>query len=105
MKYKNEVYEFLTKIPKGKVVTYKDIAIYLGNESLSRVVGNVLHQNKDPLIYPCFKVVNGRGELADNFAFGGKENQKKMLEEDGVVVKDYKVDLTKYRWNRKWAKF
>lgn len=105
MKYQKEVYEFLTTIPKGKVVTYQDIAIYLGNKNLSRVIGNVLHKNDKPLIYPCFKVVNSKGELAENFAFGGKENQKKLLEEDGVVIEDFKVDLTKFRWTGLWVKF
>ena len=98
MKYEKAIFDFLTKIPKGKVVTYKDIAIYLGNKNLSRVVGNVLHKNKNPMVYPCYKVVNSKGELANNFAFGGKEGQKIYLEKEGIVVSNYKVDLKKYRW-------
>ena len=98
MKYANEVYAILDKIPKGKVVTYKQIAIMLGNKNLARVVGNVLHKNPLPLIHPCYKVVNSKGELAKNFGYGGIEKQKEMLINDGIEVIEYKVNLNKYRW-------
>ena len=44
---KEKVYKYLTNIPKGKVVTYGQIAEYLGNKKLARVVGNILHNNPD----------------------------------------------------------
>lgn len=93
---KQKVYEFLRTIPDGKVVTYGQIAEYLGNKNLSRVVGNILHANPDPDYYPCYKVVNREGRLARNFGCGGAEGQKKRLEKDGVVVENYRVDLEKY---------
>ena len=98
MKYQKEVLNILDQIPKGKVVTYQQIAIMFGNKNLSRVVGNVLHKNPLPLVHPCFKVVNSKGELAKNFGYGGIEKQKEMLIKDGVEVVNYKVDLEKYRW-------
>lgn len=94
---KEKVYEFLTTIPKGKVVTYGQIAQYLGNKNLARVVGNILHENKDENKYPCYKVVNSKGSLSKQFAFGGIENQKEKLEKDGIIVINYKVDLNKYK--------
>lgn len=94
---KEKVYNYLTLIPKGKVVTYKQIAIYLGNEKLSRVVGNILHVNPNPDKYPCFKVVNRNGKLAKNFGLGIEE-QKRRLINDGIEVNDYQVDLNKYQW-------
>lgn len=98
-KIKEKVYNFLKMIPKGKVVTYGQIAEYLGNKKLSRVVGNVLHVNPDPINQPCFKVVNQKGELAKNFGdVGGIETQKYRLEKDGVKVINYKVDLKEYQW-------
>ena len=104
MKYADEVYSILDKIPKGKVVTYKQIAIMLGNKNLARVVGNVLHKNPLPLIHPCYKVVNNKGELSKNFGYGGIEKQKEMLINDGIEVIEYKVNLNKYRW-KIWKKF
>ncbi len=96
-----KIYNYLTKIPKGKVVTYKQIAEYLGNEKLARVVGNILHVNPNPEKYPCYKVVNGKGKLAEHFGYGGKEKQKEMLEKDGIEVNNYTVDLKEYQYNPK----
>ena len=94
---KEKVYEFLMTIPKDKVATYGQIAIYLGNKKLARVVGNILHNNPDENKYPCYKVVDSKGNLSKNFAFGGIEKQKEKLEQDGIIVNNYKVDLNKYK--------
>ncbi len=63
---------------------------------MARAVGNALHRNPDPLHIPCFRVVNARGELAGEFAFGGAGQQAKLLEKEGVHVEDGRVDLKKY---------
>lgn len=94
---KEKVYEFLRTIPKGKVVTYGQIAEYLGNKKLARVVGNILHNNPDKEKYPCYKVVDSKGSLSKKFAFGGIEKQKENLEKDGIIVINYKVDLDRYK--------
>lgn len=96
--FKDKVYEYLLTIPKGKVVTYKQIAEYLGNDKLSRVVGNILHNNPDEHKYPCYKVVNSKGKLSAHFAFGGIEKQKEKLEAEGIEVVDYCVDLEKWEY-------
>lgn len=93
---KDEVYDYLTKIPKGKVVTYGQIAEYLGNKSFSRVVGNILHNNPDGDKYPCYKVVNSKGNLSKHYAFGGLEEQRRRLENDEIDVEDGKVNLDIY---------
>lgn len=61
---KEEVYEFLKTIPKGKVVTYGQIAEYLENKKLARVVGNILHNNPNEDKYSCYKVVDSKGNLS-----------------------------------------
>ena len=93
-----KVYDFLTKIPVGKVVTYGDIAEYLGNKNLAQTVGNILHNNPDKEKYPCYKVVRYNGKLAKNYAFGGAEKQKELLEKEHVNVENNHVDLNVYRW-------
>lgn len=103
MKINEKVYEYLRMIPKGRVVTYGQIAEYLGNPKLARVVGNILHVNPDPDRNPCFRVVNASGRLSANFGCGGIEEQKRRLEDDGIEVTDWHVDLGKYRWNDKNA--
>ena len=97
MSFYDIVYENVRKIPKGKVATYGQIAFMCGSPKASRAVGYALHFNPDPDNIPCFRVVNRFGALAEKFAFGGIEEQKRRLEEDGVEVRDdYTVDLTKY---------
>lgn len=92
----NKIYEYLTTIPKGKITTYGQIAEHLGNKHLARAVGNALHRNADGDKYPCYKVVNSRGQLSPAYAFGGIEEQKRRLEADGIEVVNYAVDLEKY---------
>jgi len=94
----NKVYEYLTTIPKGKVVTYKQVAEHLGDKGLARVVGSILHKNPDGDKYPCYKVLNSKGELAEAFVFGGKDIQKERLEKEGIEVINNKVDLKMYQW-------
>lgn len=95
---KTKVYNYLLTIPKGKVVTYKQIAEYLGNANLARTVGNILHKNPDENKYPCYKVVNSKGKLSSSFAFGGIEKQKEKLIKEGIEVINYTVNLEKYRY-------
>lgn len=95
---KNKVYKFLTMIPTGKVVTYKQIAEYLGNKNLARVVGNILHKNPDEFKYPCYKAVNSMGKLSTSFAFGGIDKQREKLEKENIEVINNTVDLNKYQY-------
>ena len=90
------IYEAVKKIPKGHVATYGQIAVMAGDKKMARAVGNALHKNPDPEHIPCFRVVNAKGELSGEFAFGGAGAQAKLLEAEGVEVTDGKVDLEKY---------
>ena len=94
---KERVYEFLQTIPRGKVATYGQIAEHLGNKNLARAVGNILHGNPDPGRFPCHRVVNSKGQVAANFAFGGGAAQRELLEQEGIVFKtDGSIDLEEY---------
>lgn len=100
MSFYDVVYDVVKKIPKGKVATYGQIAALCGSPRASRAVGYALHFNPDPQHTPCFRVVNRFGGCAEAFAFGGKAVQAKLLEQDGVEVReDFTVDLDKYLWD------
>lgn len=90
------IYEAVKKIPRGKVATYGQIAAMAGNPRMARAVGNALHHNPDPVHIPCYRVVNAQGYLSGAFAFGGRNEQKRRLETDGIEVTDNRVDLDKY---------
>lgn len=95
------IYEAVKKIPRGKVATYGQVAALAGDKKMARAVGNALHKNPDPDEIPCYRVVNAKGELAGEFAFGGIHAQARLLEADGIEVKDGKVDLKKFGMFRK----
>lgn len=90
------IYEAVKKIPRGQVATYGQVAQLAGDKKMARAVGNALHRNPDPEHIPCYRVVNAKGELAGEFAFGGAGKQAAILEADGIEVINGKVDLTKY---------
>ncbi|MBR5658960.1 MAG: methylated-DNA--[Lachnospiraceae bacterium] len=92
------IYEAVKKIPYGRVATYAQIAELAGDRKMARAVGNALHKNPNPEIIPCFRVVNAKGELAGEFAFGGPGAQARLLEAEGIEIHDGKVDLGKYQW-------
>ncbi len=90
------IYEAVKKIPRGKVATYGQVAEMAGNKKMARAVGNALHKNPDPEKIPCYRVVNAKGELAGEFAFGGEGAQARLLQADGIAVVDGRVDLKIY---------
>ena len=78
---KEQVYAYLKTVPAGKVTTYGRIAQHLGKKNLARVVGNILHSNPDPERIPCHRVVNSKGQVAENYAFG-----KRMAEVCDIAI-------------------
>ena len=90
------IYEAVKKIPRGKVATYGQVAEMAGNKKMARAVGYALHKYPDPEKIPCYRVVNAKGELAGEFAFGGEGAQARLLQADGIAVVDGRVDLKIY---------
>lgn len=96
----HKIYEIVKQIPKGCVATYGQVAALAGNPRWARVVGYALHVNPDPEGIPCYRVVNREGRLSDAFAFGGVNQQKELLEQDGIEVVENHVDLSVYQWKK-----
>jgi len=59
--FAQKVYAIVAKIPKGKTLTYKEVAIRAGSPLSARAVGNILHNNHDPKI-PCHRVIRSDGK-------------------------------------------
>ena len=89
MNFFDKVWQEVARIPKGKVATYGQIARILGTQDARRI-GHALHANKDRNI-PCHRVVMKDGSMAPGFAFGGPEEQMKLLLSEGVKFIDDKV--------------
>ncbi len=95
MIYAQKIYQFVSSIPAGKVVTYGQVAKLLKIGS-ARLVGQALHRNTDPENIPCHRVVFSNGALAKKYAFGGEKNQRKKLIKEGISFIKNKVDLKKH---------
>lgn len=80
--FTEKVYQIVKKIPSGKVLTYKQVAKYTGNEHASRAVGNILHKNHNPKI-PCHRVIRSDGKIG-GYNKGGKEKIK-ILKKEGYL--------------------
>lgn len=84
--FKEKVIEIVSKIPRGKILTYKKVAILAGKPKAGRAVGNILNRNfrnKGPQI-PCHRVVNSNGKIG-GYALGEKQ-KRDLLEKEGVSI-------------------
>lgn len=80
--FTDKVLEVVRKIPKGKVVTYKEVAKKAGSPKAMRVVGNIMKANHDKTV-PCHRVVRSDGKIGDYNGLLGK-SKRKILEKEGV---------------------
>jgi len=95
----NKVYSIVSQIPYGKVATYGQIAAMLGNPKGARTVGWAMRAVPDGLSLPCHRVVNKQGTLAPAYAFLGQENQRAMLEAEGITFTPLgRIDMAKHLW-------
>jgi methylated-DNA-[protein]-cysteine S-methyltransferase len=77
--FQRDVYAVVVKIPKGKTMTYKEVASAAGRPRAYRAVGNVLNKNYDPNI-PCHRVIKTDGSLGGYNR--GTERKKEILNKE-----------------------
>lgn len=98
--FKEKVYKITRQIPKGKVATYGQIARLAGNAKAGRAVGALMRANPDAPHTPCHRVVAFDGSLTGYSGKGGVVTKKNMLEEEGVVFKGSRIDLSISLWKQ-----
>jgi methylated-DNA-[protein]-cysteine S-methyltransferase len=82
--FKQKVLTVVSKIPKGKVLTYQEVAKKAGSPKASRAVGNILNKNYDPKI-PCHRVIRSDGKVGGYNR--GTKKKIEILKKEGVKVK------------------
>jgi O-6-methylguanine DNA methyltransferase len=82
--FKEKALEVVRKIPKGKILTYKQVAKKSGNENASRVVGNLMKANYDKTV-PCHRVIRSDGKIGD-YNRGGTKKKLEILRSEGALV-------------------
>ena len=92
---KEIIYNKLKQVPKGKVITYKELAKSV-NSKAYRYVGSCMNDNEHPDKIPCYKVVRSDGKIGNYSGKGGVKTKIKLLEKDGVKIVNGKIDLEKF---------
>lgn len=94
-----KVYKIVKQIPKGKVITYKQVAKLAGNKNASRAVGSAMSKNPDMSSIPCHRVVGSEGKL--HGYINGIEKKEELLQKEGVKMIKNKVNLSVFQWTVK----
>lgn len=95
-KFTEEVIAIVDSIPKGRLMTYGQIAALAGSPRAARIVGGIAHFG-DPAI-PWHRVVNKIGNLANGYP-GGKPGQRLALESEGIHIgDDYRAPIAELIW-------
>ena len=80
--FKGKVIKIVKKIPRGKVLTYKEVAEKAGKPRAWRAVGNILAKNKNPTI-PCHRVIRSDGEIGGYNK--GRRKKRELLKKEGYL--------------------
>lgn len=96
--FAQQVYDLVAQIPKGRVMTYGQIAALCGAAWAAWEVGQIA--NKGPVDLPWQRVVNKQGGLARGWPNGGVDGHRAALEAEGIHVSDeYTVNVNELLWN------
>ncbi len=81
--FKEKVLEIVSRIPKGSVLTYGEVARLSGSPRASRVVGSIMEKNFDKNI-PCHRVIRSDGKVGE-YNRGGEKAKIKLLKKEGAI--------------------
>jgi len=82
-KFQVKVWKYLKTIPKGKVKTYKQVAIGINNPKSARAVANACAANPYAPNIPCHRVIRSDGRLGGYSGSGGVKTKKSLLKKEG----------------------
>ena len=82
-----KVWNYLRKIPKGKVKTYLQVAKAIGNPKAFRAVANAAGKNPYPPKIPCHRVIRSDGRLGGYSGRGGIKEKRRLLNAEKVTLK------------------
>jgi methylated-DNA-protein-cysteine methyltransferase-like protein len=94
------VYDFVRRVPWGRVVTYGQVAACLGAPRSSRAVGYALRALTAGNHVPWHRVVNHRGQISPRYPAESPMLQRLLLEDEGISFDTQsRIDLSTYRWH------
>ena len=84
-KFQIKVWKYLLKIPKGKVKTYKQVAIAINRPKSARAVANACGKNPNLIKIPCHRVIRSDGKLGGYSGEGGVKTKKNLLIKENAL--------------------
>ena len=84
--FQQKVWEYLKKIPRGKVKTYFEVAKGIGKPLATRAVANAIGKNPYPIKIPCHRVIRSDGTLGGYSGKGGVKKKKELLTKEGAIL-------------------
>ncbi|MDX6443211.1 MAG: methylated-DNA-protein-cysteine methyltransferase related protein [Blastocatellia bacterium] len=100
LQYRERVYKLVRQIPRGRVMTYGQIAVILGKGYTPRTVGFVMH-GADEKQTPWHRVINSQGRCSTGGIVLPADKQQRMLEAEGVKFTSGKCELETFTWQPK----
>jgi len=93
------VYDLVRQTPRGRVVTYGQVAVLLGAPAAARAVGYALHFLPDGSDVPWWRVVNAHGSISLKGRGSAADFQRHLLESEGIGFdREDRIDLRIFRW-------
>jgi len=85
--FQQRIWEEITKIPRGEVRTYKEIAIAIGRPNSARAVANACRKNPCPIAIPCHRVIRSDGSIGGYKGSASSLEKRELLQMEGAIVK------------------
>lgn len=82
----SRVYRNLMRVPRGRVTTYKELALSVGMRNGQRAIGRIMNRNPNPIKVPCHRVVRSDRSVG-GYAYG-EPAKKNILSAEGIVIKN-----------------
>ncbi len=96
--FSQKVRDTVRSIPRGKVATYGQIALYAGNHRAARQVARLLHSSSRKYNLPWHRVVNGQGKISLPPEAGGEEQRTRLKREGVEFSAAGRIDFKRYQW-------
>ena len=92
------IWNIVAAIPPGKVASYGQVAELAGLGRGARRVGPALGRAPNRMQLPWYRVLNAQGRIAIPKSSSSHDEQIRLLTDEGIVVNDGRVDMSRYRW-------
>ena len=85
-KFQLKVWNYLKKIPRGKIKTYSEVAKAIGKPLAVRAVANAIGKNPLAPLIPCHRVIRSDGSLGGYSGKGGIKTKRLLLKKEGITL-------------------